>query len=230
MFNIQEISAELARSGVQRDDLFEVTLNMPPGFLKYQVHGAQEFMRTASVLRLYCEQAALPGVALMTGEYRRYGYGVAQKKPFVPQFGDLNLMFRCDATGSSVPGGIESGSRGDQPGKVHAFLTSWLRMAVCFEQRGDLGMRAATGSVPSQRPYEVAYQEDYVQDVFITAYAQNGKPTVSIVLEEAYPTYVGEIPLNWGATGSYARLPVVLSYTSWYSRRPNAVGAANIVT
>lgn len=61
----------------------------------------------------------------------------------------------------------------------------------------------------------VAYYDDYVGQIFITTYGKDGFPNYKILLEEAYPISVDEIPLSWDSSNDYVRINVTIAYRKW---------------
>jgi hypothetical protein len=76
----------------------------------------------------------------------------------------------------------------------------------------------ATGARGPLFPHELGYRADYVADVTVTAYAQNGAKAIETVLRDAYPINIGNIDMNWANKGNYLRVPVQFVYTDWYRR------------
>lgn len=201
-FNINELVGEIRRGGLMRNNKFLVEFPMPPS-LRNTI-GIELLTDTNRVLSLYCEGTNLPGVGLMTEEIRRYGYGSNEKKPYVPIFTDVNLTFRGDSNGS-----------------VWTFLNAWMKATVHYEGRDT--MNTPTGPIKGQHQAEVGYKNDtenhegYAVPVTITMFNDMGEPTIRVVLREAFPIFVGDIPLNWGARSDYMRIPVTLSFFDWYN-------------
>jgi hypothetical protein len=199
-FNINELAAEVARSGVMRNNKFLVEFPMPLSL--QNTTGFAQLMDTNRVLSLYCEGANLPGVALLTEEIRRYGYGPNEKKPYTSIFTDTNLTFR-----------------GDSDGNIWSFMNAWMKCAINYEYQ--TGMNTLSGPVPNQYPHEVGYKldfannEGYATDVMIRVFDDSGIETMRVKLREAFPIFVGDIPLNWSSRSDYIRIPVTLSFFDW---------------
>ena len=198
-FDIRDFSAELARRGTLKTNKFQMEMQLPPALLANRVAGLEELTDTARFMELYGEAAHLPGVALATTEVRRYGYGPFERKPYAPVFTDVPMSFREDAAG-----------------RIGKFFKAWLRVAVLYETR-EQGTNSTTGSVPGQYPYEIAYKSDYAQDVTIKVFDDSGAVASQVTLREAYPIFVGDVPLNWAAHKDVMKIPVVLTYFDFYS-------------
>lgn len=195
-FSINEISSEVARSGVLRNNKFLVEFPMPIALRN--TTGFNTLADTNRVLSLYCEGTNLPGVALLTEDIRRYGYGPNEKKPYAPIFTDVNLTFR-----------------GDAGGNVWTFLNAWMKCAINYEYR--TGMNTPSGPVSNQFPHEVGYKDGYATDTTIRLFSDDGAETVRVILREAYPIFVGDIPLNWSSRSDYMRIPVTMTFFDWFN-------------
>lgn len=208
-FSAARIKAELGRRGVLRPSRFLVQMGLPQALLRYPQFGDQ-LVREAigDTVSLWCESATLPGVALEYYPVRRYGYGAVENKPHTPKFTDVNMVFRSDGNGFA-----------------HSFLHAWMGIAVNYSYSGTIGSRS--GSVPGQHVYELAYKEDYAQDVTITQYDDAGSAVLSVVLRDAYPVYVGDVPLSWGSINEYSRVPATLTFIGWHKTNPGPVAQAN---
>lgn len=205
MFNVGNILAELARAGLQRTNKYVVQVPVCNALTA----AGGNYMDTGRALEFYAERATLPGVGLLTNDVRRYGYGVTEKKPFAPAFADCPFLFRADARD-----------------RIHDFFRSWIAVTIPFSPAVS-GMQANTSQVPlpNQRPFEVSYKRDYAVDVTVVAFDDSGEPTTRIVLREAYPIMVGDVPLAWGDK-DYVRYPVTLTFFDWYAIRPPEANVA----
>lgn len=201
-FNVNELIAEISRNGTMRNNKFMVDFPMPLSLRN--TTGFEQLSDTNRVMSLYCEGANLPGIALLMEEVRRYGYGPNERKPYSPIFTDVNLTMR-----------------GDSNGNIWSFMNAWMKCAVNYESRGDFN--TPNGPVRGQHANEVGYKYDpqnnegYATDTTIRLFNDMGEETIRVVLREAFPIFVGDIPLNWGARSDYMRIPVTLSFYDWYN-------------
>jgi hypothetical protein len=219
-FSAQTLRSELSTRGVLRPTRFRVDCGLPPALngITTPLVGADLVGQARSgIVSMWCESAELPGVGLDVYPVRRYGYGAIEKKPFAPLFTDSHLVFRSDGTGF-----------------VHTFLHAWMRVAINYDHSGSIG--DASGAIPNQHVYELGYKTDYMQDVSITQFDDAGTAILQVVLREAYPVYVGDVPLNWGSIDEYSRIPATFTYIGWYNAgqpRPiaqqNSANSANVV-
>ena len=200
-FNVTNIIAEISKSGVLRNNKFQVEFSIPPSFLGKP--GYEKLMGTNKVLSLYCEQCNIPGMALLTGDIRRYGYGPNEKKPYAPLFTDVSMALR-----------------GDAEGKVWAFMKEWSKSIINFEYRDGMTTKDKNGLYPFEvaYKYDPTHNEGYATTTSISVFDDTGTKTpIKVILREAYPIFVGDIPLNWAARSDYMRIPVTMTFFSWYS-------------
>lgn len=207
MFNVNDLYAEIASNGIMRNNRFKVVFPIPLSISQATVQGVGQFKTTNRLLELYCESANIPGVALMMEEIRRYGYGVNEKRPFAPLFTDMSFTFR-----------------GDAKGNVWNFMTAWMKSSISYEgSRDNKTMGSLAGPITNQYPMEVGYKfdtlnnEGYTSDVTLSVYSDDGTEQMKIVMSQAFPIYVGDIPLNWAARSDYMRIPVTFTFFSWYN-------------
>lgn len=146
-------------------------------------------------LDLVCNSGTLPGVSVSTSEIRRHGVGPVEKRPYSVNFIDLNLSFIVDGRGG-----------------IHRFFTSWIDGIVRFDR-----LVTNPDNRPFQQPFEVAYRDEYVTDIIIYVYDEKSREVYKVTAYKAFPLFMGDINLNWGATDDYVILPVTFAYTSWKS-------------
>lgn len=192
-FNIQEFQSEINKRPVLKPTRFNITCPMPQGLLPYT-----DQLMMPKDLSFYAEGAAIPDVIMATSNILRYGYGPTEKRPFNVAYGDLPFSFR-----------------GDSDGRVFQFLRSWLRLSFQPYLGSTGGLNDLTGLSLFQCPFEAAYKADYAVDMYITQYSDRGDPVVTTLLREAFPIFVAQQPLNWGARGDYTRIPITLSFFDW---------------
>lgn len=206
-FNVSEIGAEISRLGVMRNNKFLFETVMPPA-LRNNTQ-SQALADANQVISLYCEASNVPGIALLMEEVRRYGYGPNEKKPYAPIFTDLNLTFRSDSYGL-----------------IWQFMNSWMRCVINYQSRGDFN--TANGPILNQFPNELGYKTDYAIDATLRVFNDVGDEVLQIILREAFPIFVGDIPLNWASRSDYARIPVTLSFFDWFVNTDININNGNI--
>jgi hypothetical protein len=183
-----------ALDGVQRTAYFYVEIPMP------KVFGNKIQSQTLSLL---CDSTSLPGVSLATSEIRRYGFGALEKKPYAPVFVDVSMSFICDAYGA-----------------IPNIFYQWMRRIVNFSSLPQEGS-ISTATAKQLNPFEVNYKTDYSVDIFIVTVNDQNDEITTVVLNEAYPIFIGDMSLSWADTDQIARLPVTFTYYNWKMLRFN---------
>lgn len=206
-FNINEFRSKVGDLGVLKSSGVMVYMYFGKDFGLRQY--SQQFGNVISDLQFMAEATNLPGVSLATTEIRRYGYGVIEKKPYVPIFTDISLAFRSD-----------------QKGDLYMFFQTWMKMIINFDGRQSIN--SVTGVIPQQAMYEVAYKENYMATVEIHMMDQQGNTPVKIVLTEAYPIFLGEVPLAWQATNDYVKIPIRFTFRDWYLENKQFTNVNNV--
>ena len=210
-FSVDKVKAEIRSSGVLRSNKFDVTIPVPRGLVGTPT--SESILATGRVISLYGESAQIPGVAALTHDVRRYGYGPTEKKPVGPLFTDWPVVFRSDASG-----------------EVHDFFRQWVRLILNQEVGGPQGtgtFGSVTGPIQGQRVNELAYKEDYAVDAAVTAYADNGSASIVVILRDCYPIHVGDAITDWSRANDYLRFPVTFTYFDWSSASPGAMHLQN---
>lgn len=214
-FDISAFQSEINQLGILKPSHFTVQFPVPNGlqgltdaFQQLPISGNQSAVDTSRRVSMLVESAPMPGVALATHEVRRYGVGHFERKPYVPIFTDINMVFRSDMNGA-----------------VWHFLRSWMRLAVNYEARQ--GFSSASGVKPNQYTGDVAYKMDYAVDMTVTSYRGDGEAASQVVLREAYPIFVAEVPLSWAAVNDYIRIPVTISYFDWFETSQQSITGDN---
>lgn len=60
----------------------------------------------------------------------------------------------------------------------------------------------------------VRYFSEYVGDFVVQQYNKSGVESYTIVLKDAYPISIQEMPLSWNSNNDYVRLNIALQYTT----------------
>lgn len=208
MFNIAEFRAKIDSMGVLESSNIAVEIAFPAASGLNSFVGA--FASAVQNIRFMAEATNLPGVSLATTEIRRHGYGVIEKKPYVPIFTDLNIVFR-----------------NDKQAQLYDLFQTWMKLIVNFDARGSIN--SVSGVMPGQAVYEVAYKENYMATIILHVLDNRGGEPIQIILLEAYPIFLGEIPMSWGAVNDYMKIPVKFTFKDWYLENKLFVNRENLL-
>lgn len=184
------LSAVNKYQGLARTNHFYVSVPTPP--VVATLGGSERL--TSREIPFLCESASLPGVSLATSEVRRYGSGVIEKKPYAPIFTDQAFTFY-----------------GDNTGAVHKFFYSWLNGIVKYDERIPVGRMGKNNAFP----FEVEYKTEYAVDITITCINEADQTISEVVLQDAYPIFLGDVSLSWSENDSFVKFPVTFTYYNW---------------
>lgn len=191
-FNIQRFKSTVeSQGGLLTNNKFLVTFAAPKK-LQSQLGKHERNMQ------FFCKAAPLPGIGIMTSEGLRYGYGTADRRPHGVVFNDLMLQFNVDSKNM-----------------VRKWFRSWVGLIVNPSAQNGIKTK---NSVTKAYAYEFGYKEDYATDITITAFSPEGKACISIVIQDAFPNYIGETMMDWEDKNSNMLLPVSITYRDWYEK------------
>jgi len=192
-FNISEFKSNISEYGILQNNKFSVFIPISPNVLVSTFTNTLDPLFTIDSMRALqfrAEAASVPGFSLQTQDVRVQGTGVNQKMPFNALFPDVNVTFLADSGAD-----------------IYKYFYSWFSNIVDF-----------TGSSFSFYPspsYEVGYKSDYVTDISILVYDNFGNLTKQIILYEAFPDSITEIPLDWADKDRPMKFTVKFAYTRW---------------
>jgi len=180
--------------GVLRDNLFATSISLPN-----YLTAAQRSVKGVVVsddLMLYAQAVNLPGVNIATGETRRYGFGPGIRYARDVSFNDVAVTFI-----------------GDGAGAILKIFTDWMNGIVKFDEY------LSPSNSLSDPPFFFRYKKDYVaKKFFITVFNESRDEVAVYYLEDAFPTSISDINLNWGSTNQLASFTVNFTYTRWTHR------------
>jgi hypothetical protein len=191
-FSINDFLSQVEDNGILRSNKFKARFPVPNGLLN-QENSDFNITETSRLLEFWCDSTQIPSLIFATHPIVRYGYGTSENKPFLSQIQNLNFTFMSDASGA-----------------IWNFFYSWMNTIINI--RTDSGILDPTAL---QQPYEVGYKYDYASDVNIICYNDIGEAVFNVILIEAYPVFLGEIPLAWSEKNTIVRFPVSFTFNQW---------------
>ena len=148
MSNLKEFRSNIWKYGFSANNLYDVIIEIPTGGELYKELQSNNiaipdgFLKNN--LRIYCDEASMPGVQMSTGEYRitnspqlKYVYGTV--------FSELSLSFLMDA---------ENIIKG-----IFDIWTNWM-----------YGYSAGTSGWSATNRFRANYRDDYAVDIIIVKY------------------------------------------------------------
>lgn len=184
-FDIDRFSSVINQVGVQKNNLFMVSLPVPKVLRGYE--------KNADTIPFLCAGALLPGVQLMTDEIFRYGYGPYEKMPYLPQFTEFQLQFIVDSQGV-----------------ILQYFQKWINSIINFDASN--GFNASSGTL---KPYEVEYKDQYVVNPVLTTFNTAANKVHEYTFRDAYPVGLEDLSLHWGNNDELAILNVRMQYIDY---------------
>lgn len=189
-FNIEEFKARhTSHSAYQRTNKFLVRIPAPPILVSRDGFGASR------LVEYMCQDAAIPGYQLMTGNVRRHTYGPNESRPFAPNFVQAQLLFNIDGRH-----------------EVLNFFNDWLQSIIPHDAERGIHQPSDYQGLP----YELSYKQDYATDMQIQTFDERGIVSKVINLREAFPSNVNQTALSWGDTNQIGQFTVFMEYLDWY--------------
>lgn len=186
MFNIDEFSSVINKRWGVQKTNRFSVQILPPQRFN-NINGATSLFRD---LELLADQVNFPGVSLTTHDVRRYGYGPVEKRANGHNFTELNVSF------------IKTGD-----GYVHRAFKEWISIVSPFNMRQGISGQ-----------FTFSYKTDYITDIRIKLLTESNElpPAAELVLREAYPIAIQDLPVSWGEMNNHARLSVNFAFQDWY--------------
>jgi T4-like virus tail tube protein gp19 len=137
-------------------------------------------------INLRAENVNIPGVSLDITQVKRYGIGPIQKIATGIIFPDVSISFIDDSVNT-----------------VWKYLYQWFN-----------GIFQYTGN--SNKPlYTFSYKDNYVADILIHIYSNDGTEVTRINLKEAFPTILGDVSMGWSNNNQIFKVQANFAYTEW---------------
>lgn len=188
-FSIQGFTSQHnKRNGYLKSKAGKVIIPTAPALM-----GDTEMLRD---MEFYIQDFTLPGYTLNSGNVSRYGYGPVTSRPFGPNFNPVNLLILADGEGGSID-----------------FWNNWMSLIVPHNTIQN-GMQAY-GKDTGDSVYLISYRKDYVVDLYMDIYDENGNVVTTYGLRDAFPSAVSDINMSWGAVNDVVQMQVQLQYTDW---------------
>jgi len=195
-FDVEEFRANLSDGGYLKPHDFFVTIVPPPilrGKTITALSGNQYQMGAEEIFNYRADSVRAPGVLIATSDVQRYGIGPIQKTPFNVVFSDNSISF--------IP---------DSDGFVWAFFYSWINSIFAY---GD--EHATPGAAPRRASNELEYRAEYQSTIKVDVLDPRGSIVQTIMMYQAYPNMMPDVPLSWGAHDQLLKLTVSFTFRDW---------------
>lgn len=206
-FNVSRFKSSVEKNGLLRNNKFMMRIYPPAGFSSANKPEQASLIETARYIELWGESTNIPGIAVNTNNFRRYGYGPMEKKPFDTVTNDISVSFI-----------------GDGKGALWEFFHQWIRLIMNFEFADGPNPDYNVGLTTGHKPYELSYKNEYASYAEIYVFADNGNTSdpnagipIKVNLREIYPVMLGDVQLNWGDTNNIMKVPVTFTFKDWFT-------------
>lgn len=183
-FNISDFTSDIRTRGVVRTNSFLAYI-VPPRGLRNKYGDTKKFI-------IRCDSASIPSASLINHELYRYGYGVQESAPYSLQFEPINLSFIMDSQA-----------------EIYTFFYRWMNTIINYNT-GSRGINSV--NAPGHYAYEVGYKSDYATQVRVAVYNEKAQNIIQITLNDAFPTSISEIQMNWADDNQIVKINVPMYY------------------
>lgn len=241
MLDINKFKSQIQQYDVERPNLFDVAIamprDMPPDLKGYMGDVGDQ-------LRLFAQNATLPGVQISTTPTKRYGLGPNQYMPTGVEFGNTSTITYI----------------ADGGGRLHSLFYAWLTsINPAFDPRPAAGLTSTETNGDAEQEvrnptFVMSYQSTYVSEIKITSYrgapgkfggsglagaalsaasAALGAPFIgsilgglsnpdyqlepirTVTLHKAYPIAISDMSLSSSSADSISTFSVTFAYYNW---------------
>lgn len=206
-FNINTFRSIVAPTDVLRKNRFRVRFNMPMGLLNDFKGDFQYNVQNVREVEYWADGTSIPTQGLAKGQSYRYGYGVAEQRPFSKTYTECNISFIVDSYAEKWK-----------------FFDRWMNMVFNSDMAEGINERTEAASmgffgergVSAYEPYQLAYKDEYITDVRVEVFNQLGDIVLVTVLRDAFPSGMAAMDFNWKDNNSAQNLHVQFSFTDMF--------------
>lgn len=239
MSNYSEFKSSVGRFGLSNNNFYEVVLELQPSsplYIELLKVPNLNISEVNNLMRIYTDEASLPGIQISTGEYRinntptlKYGYGAV--------FSEISLSFLLDAdariksvfdvwtnwiygysSGSSSTNTLRSRYRDDYA--IDIIITKYERSMSSHYNRTPPGITGIAEEIFNLgKSYSI---KEIIPSTNNTSPSKfyKAKPTYAVRLFKAFPSNISSVNLNRGDT-ELSKLSVGFEYETMTSSALN---------
>jgi len=194
-FNIRDFKANINGAGILPTNRFLVTIPLPRVLQSAQSLRAGESVAFTDISRLFsfrAESFKAPGINLDTTETHRYGIGPKQKMPYNASFTDTAITFLSDRNG-----------------EIWNLFYNWTNSIFNY------GGVESSGGGFRNASYKARYLTDYAVDIGVTLCDYEGNFSNEIIMHNAYPININDVPLSWSDNNNLLKITVGFTFRDW---------------
>jgi hypothetical protein len=203
-FGISNFKAEIAKNGILQNNKFVCVFAIPKGLQEKYSNtplSGNSYRENLDDITLRCEQVTIPGQNFFTQDVKRYGYGQIEKKPYVPVFTAMKMVFLVD-----------------RQAKIIKFFNDWVNLMVphnietptIFDPFGDeLESRKAL----QDKLYLVGYKDQYICPILrINVYNEFNVRALECKVFDCFPITISDFDTSWSSQNDPIRLSVTMQF------------------
>jgi hypothetical protein len=142
-----------------------------------------------------CHATNMPGINLITQQYRPDGIGMAQEMPIGMEAERLDCVFFLD-----------------DDHQVLTYFHDWIQKV--YNYAGYDGKLKSMPNDFSHLPYEIGYRDDYSCTMTMEHFSVDGE-TYVYKFSNVFPVDIGSVRLSWADPAGPMDLPVHFSYSAF---------------
>lgn len=197
----KDVASEIRKNGIARPTYAYAVITPPNGLMGVARTKSRSGMAGHTFLTYRNDSFTTPGLGISTTDIRRYGYGPTEKKPNGVVFQDVTFNYILDTAYNQ-----------------HRFFYNWLDLIVSHSPGAP--SNGGLSNFKGMYSYEVGYKKDYASTIEIYTFDDrfdnaSGDGRNVVTLNQAFPTFIGDIQYNWSGVDSLIRLPVTFTYQYW---------------
>jgi len=196
-FGISNFRSEIQKNGVLQNNRFVCTFAVPKGLQKSNSLPTDFYKDNIDDITLRCETVTIPGQNFFTQDVKRYGYGQIEKKPYLPTFNPMRLVFLVDRKANII-----------------RFFNDWVNLIVPHNVETPSSFTAVEERRSLQdKLYLVGYKDQYISPVLrINVYDEFDKKVMECKAFDCFPITVSDFDTSWSSQNDPIRLTVTMQF------------------
>ena len=196
-FGISNFMSEIQKNGVLQNNRFVCTFAIPKGLQKSNSLSSDFYKDNIDDITLRCETVTIPGQNFFTQDVKRYGYGQIEKKPYLPTFNPMRLVFLVDRKANIIK-----------------FFNDWVNLMVPHNVETPTNFTDAEERRSIQdKLYLVGYKDQYISPVLrINVYDERNVMVMECKAFDCFPITVSDFDTSWSSQNDPIRLTVTMQF------------------
>jgi hypothetical protein len=203
-FGISNFRSEITKNGILQNNKFVCLFAIPKGLQeKYKIASlnSDSYRDNLDDITLRCETVTVPGQNFFTQDVKRYGYGQIEKKPYLPTFNPMRMVFLVDRQASIIK-----------------FFNDWVNLIIPHNVETPTKFTDLSDDVDQRRAlqdklYLVGYKDEYICPVLrINVYNEYNQKAMECKVFDCFPLTVSDFDTSWSSQNDPIRLTVTMQF------------------